>query len=338
VRGDGESSMIEVTDEPERSAARMRLTGVAMVKNEADIIEAFVRHNLRYLDRLVLIDHASTDATPRILEALRDEGLPLAIERETALAFDQARRLSFAAHRAAAHADFVFALDADEFIRADGRDGLERALARVDAEAVVVPWQTYVPQASNVDSIHPFERALERARREPLPESKVVLSGLLARGPGWQLTPGNHGVARNRDGAWQALATPELPGVALAHLPCRSADQLVKKIVLGWFGHRLLLGTQADSTPMGWHWRELYRRFRDHGAPGPGELRELTLRTYVLKRKPDDDRPIEVELVRDPIALPMPLPHTPPASDAALRALLPWTDGLLDQLLARGRR
>ena len=35
-----------------------------MVRNEADIVEAFVRHNLRVLDAMLVVDHGSTDATP----------------------------------------------------------------------------------------------------------------------------------------------------------------------------------------------------------------------------------------------------------------------------------
>ena len=48
----------------------MKLYGVAMVRNEADIIEAFVRHNLTVLDGLVVVDHSSDDGTSEILSAL----------------------------------------------------------------------------------------------------------------------------------------------------------------------------------------------------------------------------------------------------------------------------
>ena len=45
----------------------MRLLGAAHVRNEADIVEAFVRHNLVLLDGIAIVDHASVDATPDIL-------------------------------------------------------------------------------------------------------------------------------------------------------------------------------------------------------------------------------------------------------------------------------
>ena len=55
------------------------LIGIALVKNECDIIEAFVRYNLRILDGLVILDHESSDNTRAILGRLQDEGLPLAV-------------------------------------------------------------------------------------------------------------------------------------------------------------------------------------------------------------------------------------------------------------------
>src|SRR5688572_791747 len=98
----------------------MRLIGVAMVRNEADVVEAYVRHNLRFLDQLVVVDHGSSDATAEILRRLRGEGLPLALGLDASIEFHQGRVLSDAMRRALPQhdADYGFALDADEFITA----------------------------------------------------------------------------------------------------------------------------------------------------------------------------------------------------------------------------
>jgi hypothetical protein len=60
----------------------VRLLGAAHVRNEADIVEAFVRHDLVLLDGIAIVDHASVDATPDILRALKDEGLPIVLARD----------------------------------------------------------------------------------------------------------------------------------------------------------------------------------------------------------------------------------------------------------------
>ena len=125
----------------------MKLAAVAMVRNEADIIESFVRHNLQYLDRLVVVDHNSDDGTAEILLQLQRENLPLTVERETILAFNQAHRLTQDARNLAVaeKPDWIFCLDADEFIRTPSRAALESVLDGTPGDAVVIPWQTYLP-------------------------------------------------------------------------------------------------------------------------------------------------------------------------------------------------
>lgn len=67
----------------------MRLIGATQVRNEADIVEAFVRHNLTVLDALAIVDHGSLDGTADILRRLIGEGLPVFLGHESTPAFDQ---------------------------------------------------------------------------------------------------------------------------------------------------------------------------------------------------------------------------------------------------------
>jgi len=95
----------------------MRLVGVAMVRNEADIVEAFVRHNMTVVDALTVVDHGSVDGTTEILSALRAEVLALTVEPESELAQHQPEVLTRVARTAFGRgADVVFPLDADEFL------------------------------------------------------------------------------------------------------------------------------------------------------------------------------------------------------------------------------
>src|ERR1700681_2600267 len=111
----------------------MRLFGVAMVRNEADVIEAFVRHNLSVLDGLAIVDHGSFDATSDILAKLQAEKLPLHIERDDRPEYFQSARTTALVRETLRReqADFVFALDADEFLKCPSRQTLEQALGDV---------------------------------------------------------------------------------------------------------------------------------------------------------------------------------------------------------------
>ena len=62
---------------------------MTMIKNDGDIVEAFVRHHAMLFDHLVVLDHSSTDNTPAILRALQHEGLPLTVMRDESLSFQQ---------------------------------------------------------------------------------------------------------------------------------------------------------------------------------------------------------------------------------------------------------
>ena len=52
----------------------MKIVGISMIRNDADIVEPFVRHALRVLDHLFVIVHCPQDGTGEILSALHAEG------------------------------------------------------------------------------------------------------------------------------------------------------------------------------------------------------------------------------------------------------------------------
>ena len=111
----------------------MKLVGLSMVRDEADIIESFVRHNLGYVDELHVIVQPSQDATRAILDALVREGLPLRVTDDDEGGFMQGRKLTALGRRLlrSAAADAVLVLDADEFVRAPDKAFLADVLARV---------------------------------------------------------------------------------------------------------------------------------------------------------------------------------------------------------------
>src|SRR5258706_11986608 len=96
----------------------MKIVGISMIRNDADIVEPFVRHTLRVLDHLFIIVHSPEDGTDGILKALHAEGLPMTLVFDDEPAFLQGERLTWLARQACAAIgpDFLFPLDADEFI------------------------------------------------------------------------------------------------------------------------------------------------------------------------------------------------------------------------------
>ena len=70
----------------------MRLAGITIVRNECDIVEAFVRHNGAVLDQLYVIDNNSSDGTLEILERLAASHHPIKLGRDDNLPYYQAAR------------------------------------------------------------------------------------------------------------------------------------------------------------------------------------------------------------------------------------------------------
>ncbi|MEB3323674.1 MAG: glycosyltransferase family 2 protein, partial [Synechococcaceae cyanobacterium] len=70
------------------------LIGIATIKNEEDIIEAFLRHNLKFGDHLYILDNGSVDQTPQILREFSKQGWPLTIFYDPSFRHNQSTRLT----------------------------------------------------------------------------------------------------------------------------------------------------------------------------------------------------------------------------------------------------
>lgn len=311
----------------------MRLFGVAMVRDEADVIEAFVRHNLSVLDGLAIVDHGSLDGTGDILARLEAERLGLLVTKAIEPGFFQSRHLTALARQMLSRqgADFVFVLDADEFLKIESRTVLESALAAVPAGMhALVHWLTYVPD--DLESAQPFGpgHLWWRLKRERHSMHKVVVSRALLDDPAAYITDGNHLVSQ------PGSATPprhaRLPAnvAAYAHCPVRSRDQLAAKVITGYLAD---LAAQAPGREFAHHWGELYAMLRSGVALTPEQVREIAC-NYTLPRA--KWRPVsEIELVEDPVSLSVELRYRVPGGPDVLRRIMSFTEALISRGRAR---
>jgi hypothetical protein len=279
----------------------MRLFGVSMVRNEADVIESFVRHNLSVLDGLTVIDHGSLDGTREILEALKDEDLPLRIIDDRNPAFLQAAQLTRAARATLMRdrADYVFPLDADEFLKVPSRQRLEQALADVPPdEHAVMHWLTYVPEfyEDRARPLRPTDLHW-RLREERHGSYKAIVGRALLKASQY-LISGNHLVDDT------ALAKPprhvrlKAEVAALAHCPVRSGAQLRRKVLLGYEAH---IGSRPENERHAFHWRDLYGEMDASDSLGADRLEEIAA-NYGLPR--EKWLPLaKIDLVEDPVRM-----------------------------------
>jgi hypothetical protein len=65
------------------TSVRERIISISMIKNEVDIIELFIRYNLKFLDAMIVLENGSYDKTKDILIKLEKEGLPIFLFKTT---------------------------------------------------------------------------------------------------------------------------------------------------------------------------------------------------------------------------------------------------------------
>lgn len=259
--------------------------GIAMVKNEADIIEAFVRHNLQFMDALFIGENDSVDGTREILAQLRQEGLPVVIFDDPIVGHFQGEKVTGLYRRIVPEFKprFVFLLDADEFIVAPSREVLSRQLRAMQPGCQAqYYWRTYVPAPTTQEggSSDPLRRITHRrADEEPWAKSIIVTDPAIDTK--LKIEQGNHKVLY----AGKPLPKVKLEDVVLAHFPVRSIDQATSKALVGWITN--LERHRRRPTPgLGFQKKLLYERI----VHGPGLTAEdLTREALVYGQYPDSE-------------------------------------------------
>ncbi len=210
----------------------MRLVAVSIVKDEADIIEPFVRHTLGWVDQHLIFDHDSTDGTREILCALQAEGLPITLFTDGALGnLQQSRsnRLTTLAAQAQ-EADWILPLDADEFIAGPSRSALEKYLAGLTTDqAASLPLLNYFPTTDDDPTIGNPVLRLRHCQKTQSLTRKIMVPRQLALEDGLQAGKGSHALYRGSE----KLPDHALPAeYHLAHLALRSPQHQLLRVVL----------------------------------------------------------------------------------------------------------
>lgn len=240
--------------------------GLSMVKNEADIIEASVRHNLHYLDVLAIIDNDSIDGTREIIVELQKEGLPVILFDDPTVAYFQSEKMTALYRRLVPNFNprFVFLLDADEFITAPSREALYQELRELRPGTLAgYFWQTYIPspERTELSGCDPLRDITHRQAVERHYLPKMIIATDPAINMELRVAQGNHDVTVND----RSLPCVILRDAALAHFPIRSVDQLTGKVLAGWIAN-MERNLHDKDRGFGAHWKKLFDKIVD----GPG--------------------------------------------------------------------
>jgi hypothetical protein len=229
------------------------VTGVAMVKDEADIIGPIVEHMLGEVDYLIVADNMSSDGTRDILADLASDHPELVVQDDLEVAYMQSLKTTRLAHIARERgAEWVVAWDSDEWWYSPfGRIG--DVLAGVGPQWLTCSATLYdhVATGSDPAEANPLLRMGWR-RLMPAGLPKVACRTR----PDLVIHQGNHGASYNG-------GTTDFPGqLVVRHFPYRSAEQMVTKARNGAAAY----AAATDLHPTaGQHWRDYGRLLEAHG-------------------------------------------------------------------------
>lgn len=232
----------------------MATFGIAMVKDEADVVAGTIRHMADEVDHLIVADNGSTDGTREILEEM-EASLSLTVVDDPETAYYQSFKMSRLAERAAdAGATWIVPFDADEIWVAEHR--IADLLADTSADIAIARLFNHFATAIDPDESDPFLQ-LGWRQRDPGTLPKVAFRWE----PGSTIHQGNHGVTRPSGGRDEQL-------LEIRHFPYRSAAQFVRKARNGAAAYR------AANLPAteGAHWRAYGDILDRRGEEGLGDV------------------------------------------------------------------
>lgn len=304
----------------------MKLVAVTRILDEADIVEAFVRHTATYVSHHLFADNGSNDGTLDILRQLKSDGFALSVIQNRSVSYNEETSNTRLFRQAVGEfaADWVIFLDTDEFIddrKAAG--GLRSILFRGSAGSAPVCLKVALTHyhATSHDDADERNVALRITRRAGVSDVHKVIVGARFDGLRATIANGSHDVLLP-DG--HAAPSRLVPDLTYAHYAERSSAQYVTKFVKGWV-KVLAAGEGVVELGTSSHYRAPFEFLRDR----PSDL----LRDAHFLGHRHQEMATEI----DPIAYRGgPLVYTP-ALDEEMRAVRSLVGYMQDLALQHGR-
>jgi hypothetical protein len=243
-----------------------KIVAISMVKNEADILESFVRHTLTFADMMLIVDHDSCDATGEILSSLQAEGLPIIVQPIHTVEYSQAEITTALMWQAIREykADLIFPLDADEFLLPqEPGTSCRELLQTLDLNKVYAfPWIRYEllqpEQEQNMFLLKRNSRREKNAQRL----KKIIIGRQVAETFSLTIVQGNHAAVVHTEHGAQELSAACVSGMHLGHFQWRSREQMISKVTVGWLNN---VTRYSIRTSRAFHWKTAFHSLLQQG-------------------------------------------------------------------------
>ena len=221
----------------------MKVISFTVLNNEADIIESFVRYNMTYVDKMIILDNGCTDNTIKILKLLQQEGYDIEIFNESRVGFEQYVLMNKYLRIVSEEyeSDWIIPLDADEMLMSDDKP-IRAALEELPRDRIYkIYWRQFVMN----DEDDPKETFVCRRMKHSFLHKigKVIIPTSMVKKCDLILQPGQHSVVSNEK-VWME----ETGILCMAHYPHRSFEQSKTKALCHSVRYVNYLGRQNGES------------------------------------------------------------------------------------------
>ena len=254
----------------------MKLYSCTSVKDEEDIIEAFVRYNMNILDGMVISDNNSNDDTLIILKKLKEEGYNIDIIEDKTNTFNEEKTknklMNYTIKKY--HPDYVFPLDGDEFICTYEKDNPRKIIESLD-KSILYKYEmiTYIITGKESNDLFvPKRLTTHRNNNNNNAENyKCFFSDeIYNNNKGIHLANGAHFLFDKEMNPMDFKYAKEL---FLAHFPVRSKNQIMNKAIIGRLNN---ISINSRKLGQGYHQYEILDLIIKNGTLTDNDIRNIS--------------------------------------------------------------
>lgn len=279
----------------------MKLVSISTIKNEADIIESFIRYHTKIFDLMIILDNGSTDDTIKILEELMKEELPFVLLHDTDRYFEIHDKYRCLLKKSINEydADIICPLDADEFISSN--DGNPRKIIeKIPPKSFyTAKWKTFVPTDEDDINERFVPKRIQHVRDESFERlGKIVITKELVNDYDVTFELGNHTLKIDEKHKSEIKNIRD-SGLRIAHYPLRSINHTMAKVLTNYPNS---LARKVIKKGSSHHYTIMFNKIKETGSL---DMEDVTTyaKNYSLLRNAgrEDFADVEIEIHKDPL-------------------------------------
>lgn len=235
-------------------------TLISMIKNEKGVIETFAAHALAMFDRVIFVDHQSTDGTGEYLKSLANRCPQVEYFLFDEPGYYQSEVMTWVVKNIVGQAynGWVFFLDADEYLDFATRAEFEKKLAIYASFPIIsLPWLNLVPVDTETGKV---KGALFLKPNKTAVHCKIAFQPSLIPIDDYIVAQGNHALLI---GEVHQQVFPSQEAFPILHIPIRTKQQLIDKIKAGIESYEKMGNDKKKME--GFHWYEIHRLIETNG-------------------------------------------------------------------------